>query len=209
MIRCQNLSFGYGKDDIFTDFSHDFGRGISLLRGYSGSGKSTLLKLLAGFLSPKRGKISLPEPWIQPNQVFQRKGLGFVFQHLNLLPLASVRSNLVMVASLAGMNSKIRETRIDELLESLQISSLSKRKPSQLSGGQQQRAALGRALVKKPSVLLLDEPTSGLDDKNTEIIKGMITGKLGGANHCIIASHDDRLNEIADETIDFDLRLSH
>ncbi len=110
---------------------------------------------------------------------------------------------------MAGMNSKIRETRIDELLESLQISSLSKRKPSQLSGGQQQRAALGRALVKKPSVLLLDEPTSGLDDKNTEIIKGMITGKLGGANHCIIASHDDRLNEIADETIDFDLRLSH
>lgn len=209
MIRCQNLSFGYGKDDVFTDFSHDFRRGISLLRGYSGSGKSTLLKLLAGFLYPKRGKIYLPEPWIQPNQVFQRKGLGFVFQHLNLLPLASVRSNLVMVASLAGMNSKIRETRIDELLESLQISSLSKRKPSQLSGGQQQRAALGRALVKKPSVLLLDEPTSGLDDKNTEIIKGMITGKLGGANHCIIASHDDRLNEIADETIDFDLRLSH
>ena len=113
-----------------------------------------------------------------------------------------------MVASLAGMNSKIRETRIDELLESLQISSLSKRKPSQLSGGQQQRAALGRALVKKPSVLLLDEPTSGLDDKNTEIIKAMITGKLGGANHCIIASHDDRLYEIADETLDFDLRLS-
>ena len=131
-----------------------------------------------------------------------------MFQHLNLLPLASVRSNMVMVASIAGMDTKTREIRIDELLESLQISNLSNRKPSQLSGGQQQRAALGRALVKNPAVLLLDEPTSGLDDKNTEIIKRMIVGKMGGANYCIIASHDDRLNEIADETIDFDLRLS-
>ena len=77
-----------------------------------------------------------------------------------------------------------------------------------MSGGQQQRAALGRALVKNPDVLLLDEPASGLDDENTEIIKEMLSGKVGGAKYCIIASHDDRLNEIADETLNFDLRLS-
>ena len=208
MISCRNLSFGYGKEDVFTKFSHDFCMGISLIRGYSGSGKSTLLKLVAGFLSPRDGEISLPEPWKRPDKSFQRKGLGFVFQHLNLLPLATIRSNLMMVASLAGMKPRDKEERIDILLESLHISSLSKRKPTQLSGGQQQRAALGRALVKNPDVLLLDEPTSGLDDENTEIIKEMLSGKVGGAKYCIIASHDDRLNEIADETLNFDLRLS-
>jgi ABC-type lipoprotein export system ATPase subunit len=208
VIRCRNLTFGYGPEDVFTDFSQDFSSGISLVRGYSGSGKSTLLKLMAGFLTPQNGEIVLPEPWKQPDKRFQRKGLGFVFQHLNLLPLASIRSNMVMVATLADMNPELRKNSIDELLKDLGIASYSSRKPTQLSGGQQQRAALGRALVKNPSVLLLDEPTSGLDEKNTKIIKDMLRKKVVGRNYCIIASHDDRLSEIADEIVDFDLRLS-
>jgi len=163
---------------------------------------------MAGFLTPQNGEIVLPEPWKQPDKRFQRKGLGFVFQHLNLLPLASIRSNMVMVATLADMNPELRKNSIDELLKDLGIASYSSRKPTQLSGGQQQRAALGRALVKNPSVLLLDEPTSGLDEKNTKIIKNMLRKKVGGRNYCIIASHDGRLNEIADEIVDFDLRLS-
>jgi ABC-type lipoprotein export system ATPase subunit len=84
---------------------------------------------------------------------------------------------------------------------------LRRKKPSNLSGGQQQRAALARALMKNPPVLLLDEPTSGLDDTNTEVIKKILSGELSDECVCIISSHDHRLEEIADEIIDFNLRL--
>ena len=80
---------------------------------YSGCGKSTLLKLIAGYLRPKRGRVELPLPWKKPTKKFQREGLGFVFQQLNLLPLANLSSNLNLVASLAGMSGK--ETRKEEI----------------------------------------------------------------------------------------------
>ena len=82
-----------------------------------------------------------------------------------------------------------------------------KRKPSALSGGQQQRAAVARALIKWPQVLLLDEPTSGLDEVNTKVIKDLIMTSLPKGCICIVSSHDYRLEEIADEIIDFNIRL--
>ena len=81
------------------------------------------------------------------------------------------------------------------------------RKPGQLSGGQQQRAALA-SFDQRPGFFFLDEPTSGLDDENTNTIKSIITHKLSPEVYCIVASHDARLNELADEIIDFDLCLS-
>jgi ABC-type lipoprotein export system ATPase subunit len=206
-IKCSDISFRYGKEFVFDSFSHSFKPGISLIKGYSGCGKSTLLKLIAGYLVPQKGRIILPEPWRKPNKKFQREGLGFVFQQLNLLPLANLSGNLNLVASLAGISSKITKARSGTLFDKLGLSALKKKKPGVLSGGQQQRAAIARALIKSPQVLLLDEPTSGLDDDNTKVIKQLLSTSLPQPCFCILSSHDHRLEEIADEIIDFNLRL--
>ena len=207
MIVCDDLFFGYGSKNVFAGFNHTFQPGVSLIRGYSGSGKSTLLKLIAGYLSPRKGRVTLPEPWNQPSLEFQRIGLGFVFQQLNLLPLVSIVANMSLAASLAGMSSKVTKKKARDILTSLGMQDYEQRKPSQLSGGQQQRAALARALIKDPIVLLMDEPTSGLDDFNTNTIKSIIAERITSEIFCIIASHDARLDELANEIIDFDLRL--
>lgn len=202
-IECEAVAFRYAKEPVFEDFSHTFRGGISLLRGYSGCGKTTLLKLVGGYLRPRRGRIGLPgglKPW---NRRFQREHLGFVFQQLNLLPLASVERNLQIVGSLAGVGRRELRKRIEELLERLGLSDLRNRRPGHLSGGQQQRAALARALVKHPRVLLLDEPTSGLDDLNTRVIRRLLIEYLPRDCCCLICTHDERLEELADEILDF------
>jgi ABC-type methionine transport system ATPase subunit len=93
-----------------------------------------------------------------------------VFQQLNLLPLANVERNLELVGSLAGLSRKQLADRTNQWLSVLGLEPYAKRIPQTLSGGQQQRAAIARALIKEPSVLLLDEPTSGLDDLNARVI---------------------------------------
>ena len=206
-ITCRDLFFGYGQDPVFDSFSHTFGEGITLIKGYSGCGKSTLLKLIAGYLLPQKGQVVLPGPWGNPSKQFQREGLGFVFQQLNLLPLADLEDNLDLVASLGGISRVESKKRASILFSKLGLSGLKNKKPGNLSGGQQQRAAIARALIKQPRVLLLDEPTSGLDDANTKIIKQILETSLSENSICILSSHDQRLEEIADEIIDFNTRL--
>jgi ABC-type lipoprotein export system ATPase subunit len=206
-VVCQDILFGYGQNPVFDSFNHSFHPGITLVRGYSGCGKSTLLKLIAGYLLPQKGKVSLPEPWGMPTKQFQREALGFVFQQLNLLPLADLESNLDLVGSLAGISRQVTRVRISSLFSKLGLSEFKNKKPGNLSGGQQQRAAIARALIKQPRVLLLDEPTSGLDDANTKIIKQILVDSLMENCICILSSHDHRLEEIADEIIDFNTRL--
>ena len=207
-VNCKDVHFSYGKVKVFEGYNLQISSGITILRGYSGSGKSTLLKLIAGYLKPGKGEIALPSPWSRADKKFQQYGLGFVFQRLNLLPLASVKSNLDIAASLCGLPKKERTERTHEILDELGILNLADSKPSKLSGGQQQRAAIARAWIKNPSLLLLDEPTSGLDDENTKIIQRMIQNHIRGDKICIIASHDPRLDKIGNEIIDFNLRVS-
>jgi len=134
--------------------------------------------------------------------------MGFVFQQLNLLPLASVRRNLNLAAALAGVRRKTANERIKYYLKRLGLEDLAKRKPTSLSGGQQQRATIARALIKQPDVLLLDEPTSGLDDMNTTVIKQVLKEFTDMGERCIIiCTHDNRLDEISDEILDFNAFL--
>jgi len=207
-VFCEAVTFSYGKNPVIENFTHNFGAGISLLKGYSGCGKSTLLKLLGGYLVPSAGRIRMPSPWTSPGKRFQRQSLGYMFQHLNLLPLTSIEGNLKIVGCLAGKRAKQTKKDSMALLEALGLADLRKKKPKVLSGGQQQRAALARALIKDPQVLLLDEPTSGLDDANTEIIKMILKTSLPPHCVCIISTHDQRLEGIHDELIDFDSNLS-
>ena len=207
-LICDKVNFTYTRTPVIQNFSYEFKEGITLLKGYSGCGKSTLLKLIGGYLKPTSGAISLPAPWKKPGKKFQRQGLGYVFQHLNLLPLSSIEGNLRIIATLAGIPSREAKEETKRLLKKLGLEQLRRKKSGVLSGGQQQRAAIARALMKKPQVLLLDEPTSGLDDVNTEIIKDILSHSLPSRCICIISTHDQRLETIHDELINFNHDLS-
>ena len=204
-LTCENLYFRYSRktDWVINDFSHAFAPGITLIKGASGCGKSTLLRILAGYLSPSKGRVAAPTGKIPTNANFQRQELGFVFQQLNLLPLASVARNLQMAGSLAGLSSKDTLERTERWLALLGLRDFADRRPAFLSGGQQQRAAIARALIKEPSVLLLDEPTSGLDDLNTQVICNTLRQYIAGSRICVICTHDHRLDFIAHEVLDF------
>ncbi len=204
-LICRGVSFRYGRETpwIISDFDHAFERGITLIKGASGCGKSTLLRLLAGYLMPDKGTIITPLGGSPRDKEYQRQHLGFVFQQLNLLPLATVSRNLEMAASLAGLSTAETKEGKSRWLQLLGLELYADRRPGSLSGGQQQRAAIARALIKEPRVLLLDEPTSGLDDLNAKVICQTLQNYLAGEKICVICSHDHRLDSLAHEVLDF------
>ena len=200
-INIKQLTYKYpsSKIAIFKDFDLKITPGITLIKGFSGCGKSTLLRLIASLIKPSSGTISTSSPYAFGSPLFLRKEIGFVFQQLNLLPLASVERNILIASQLAGVDSKSAV----EWIDILGLQELTKYTPSKLSGGQQQRAAIARALAKKPSIVLLDEPTSGLDDLNTSVICNALKTKTPADTVTIIATHDNRLENIAHEVLDF------
>ncbi|MGY8675666.1 MAG: ABC transporter ATP-binding protein [Verrucomicrobiia bacterium] len=210
MIDCEEVYFRYqaGGDWVIDRFTHSFSPGILVIRGPSGCGKSTLLRLLAGYLSPEKGSITVSSGGPPPgSRAFWQRDLGFVFQQLNLLPLASLRRNLQLAGDFSGMGKIETRKAIDHWLNVLGIGPIADQKPARLSGGQQQRAAVARALIKSPKFLLLDEPTSGLDDTNTRVIGRALRAYVTEERLCVISSHDHRLDELADEVIDFSNRI--
>ncbi len=214
-MQCQNVSFRYRPERpwVIEKFQHTFRPGITLVKGASGCGKSTLLRLLAGFLEPQQGSVLTPLGLAPVDTHFQRCALAFVFQQLNLLPRATVMRNLELAASLAELPSTRIAANSTHWLRVLGLDACAERLPESLSGGQQQRAAIARALVREPLVLLLDEPTSGLDDLNTRVIVRALQAfaapppetepPLPAPRICVISSHDARLEPIADEILDF------
>jgi len=204
-LSCSNVSFRYrpGLQCVIEQFDYTFKSGVTMIKGASGCGKSTLLRLMAGFLEPQTGSIVTPRGTQPTDRRYQCQDLGFVFQQLNLLPLASVERNLALAASLAGIRSAQIQENSGRWLSLLGLEQYSDRLPKSLSGGQQQRAAIARALVKEPSVLLLDEPTSGLDDLNTRVITSALRQFVATDRICIVSSHDSRLESLADEILDF------
>lgn len=207
-LICESVTFGYNsKQTIFDSYSHVFPEGISILKGYSGCGKTTLLKILAGYLRIKSGRIITPNGDSINSHAYRSRHVSYMFQGINLLPLATVDRNLRLCAEMAMMPHTRWKKRSAQLLNYLGLESLRHKKANSLSGGQAQRAALARTLMKDSDILLLDEPTSGLDDANTAIIKNMIRQEARN-KVCIVSTHDSRLFEIAHEIIDFDKPVS-
>lgn len=204
-LACRDVSFRYFRQQpwIIEHFHCSFRPGITLIKGASGCGKSTLLRLMAGYLLPCAGTIATPSGRGPLDPEFQRRDLGYVFQQLNLLPLATVTRNLTLAAALAGLSPVDTTERSAKWLRLLGIEEFANRLPKSLSGGQQQRAAIARSLVKEPLVLLLDEPTSGLDDLNTRVIIRALHDYVAGPRICVISSHDSRLETLAHEILDF------
>jgi len=160
----RRLASKAGEFELDADFAAP--QGITILFGPSGAGKTTLLDAIAGLSVPDEGRIAVGERVLFDSQkkitipATQRK-IGYVFQDLALFPHISAESNIAY--GLGNIDKGERKRRVTDALQSLCISHLATRRPSQISGGERQRVALARALVIQPSILLLDEPLSGLD----------------------------------------------
>lgn len=198
VVGVRGLSLAYGGVPVLRDLSFTVGRGAHLLLlGPSGSGKSTLINLLAGLLTPDAGEIIVGGEAMTglagaARDDLRRRRIGIIFQTLRLVSAISVRANLRLAQTLAGRPAD--EAQIARLLQTLGIAHRADAKPRALSQGEAQRAAIARALVGSPDLLLADEPTSALDDANAERIAHLLLdmAKAQGSS-LLIATHDQRL----------------
>lgn len=155
------------------------GEFVALL-GASGSGKSTLLNLIAGLDRPDSGAIVVEGQdlaTMMPQQLaqYRRFTAAMVFQSFNLVPAMTLKENVELPMRFAEVRRKERRGRVEEALERVGLMDRAMHRPSELSGGEQQRAAIARALVNRPKVLLADEPTGNLDSKTGTEIMDLIT----------------------------------
>ena len=153
-------------------FSVEEGEYVAIM-GESGSGKTTLLNILAALDKPTGGQVILNGKNIvdireKEISAFRRENLGFVFQDFNLLDPFSLKDNIVLPLVLSGVDYKEMERRITPIAAQLGILDILGKYPYEVSGGQKQRAAVARALIIKPELVLADEPTGALDSKATE-----------------------------------------
>lgn len=141
------------------------------IRGASGVGKSTLLALLGGLGRPRSGNVFVGELDVASLDgdelaAYRRKTVGFVFQHFGLLETLSARENIELACVLAGLPSRRRRARAEELLEGVGLAGRANHRPAELSGGERQRVAIARALANRPLMVLADEPTGNLDEES-------------------------------------------
>lgn len=154
------------------NFSVEEGEYVAIM-GESGSGKTTLLNILAALDKPTSGSVVLDGnnfAKIKESAVseFRRDNLGFVFQDFNLLDTFSLEDNIYLPLVLAGKQYNEMRRRLEPIAVQLGINNLLKKYPYEVSGGQKQRAAVARALITNPKIILADEPTGALDSKSTD-----------------------------------------
>lgn len=166
--------FGSEKVEALRDvnFTVDKGEFVAIM-GESGSGKTTLLNILASLTPPTSGEVLLEgKDFSQTKEAdaakFRRDNLGFVFQEFNLLDTLSVEDNIYLPLVLSNTPYSIMNQRLAPIADVLHITSLLKKYPYELSGGQKQRAAVARAIITNPKLILADEPTGALDSKSSD-----------------------------------------
>lgn len=200
LLSLDSVSHDYNGAAVLSNFSLDVANGEHrLLLGPSGSGKTTLINLICGLLTPRAGRVSVAdEPMSSASPSarddLRRRRIGLIFQSLRLVSAISLRDNLVLAQRLSGHAGA---GGIDDLLKRLGIAHRAEAKPRELSQGEAQRAAIARALVGKPDLLVADEPTSALDDRNADIVGRLLleTADANGST-LVIATHDARLTEL-------------
>jgi len=212
VVEVSDVSLRYGDQVIFDRFSLNQNAGEHmLLLGASGSGKTTLINLITGLLSPDSGAVTIDGEMMSSlsgsaRDDLRRRKIGVIFQTLRLISALTVRANLRLAQKLAGVGTDDRA--IGQLLEAVGVAHRADAAPRALSQGEAQRAAIARALVTKPALLIADEPTSALDDANAERIGQLLldTANANGST-LLIATHDARLKSFIPNAITLSSRL--
>ncbi|MFQ5638922.1 MAG: ABC transporter ATP-binding protein [bacterium] len=211
MIRTVNLKKLYTTEEVETTALNNVNVEISAgefvaIMGPSGCGKSTLLNVLGLLDNPSDGEYFFLEHEVSNHSERQRANLrksniGFVFQSFNLIDELTVFENIELPLLYLGYSSADRKTRVEEVMENMQIIHRKNHFPQQLSGGQQQRVAVGRAVVAKPKLILADEPTGNLDSAHGEEVMGMLTELNENGTTIVMVTHSPAYAEYSHRVI--------
>lgn len=207
-VRDISKTYGTGETAVHAlkhaSFSVPKGEFVAIV-GESGSGKSTLLNMIGALDTPTSGTVFIDGKDIFSMKernltVFRRRNIGFIFQSFNLIPELTVEQNMIFPVLLDYQ--KPDKKYLDELLTVLGLNDRRFHRPSQLSGGQQQRAAIGRALITRPALILADEPTGNLDTKNTsEVITLLKKASRMYEQTIVMITHSQSIAQTADRIL--------
>lgn len=187
--------FGGNKVEALknVNFSVEEGEYVAVM-GESGSGKTTLLNILAALDKPTNGSVILEGKDLSKIKekdvaAFRRDNLGFVFQDFNLLDTFTLEDNIYLPLVLAGKNYKEMSGKLNTVADRLGIRSLLKKYPYEVSGGQKQRAAVARAIITDPRLILADEPTGALDSKSTDELLRLFSEINAAGQTIVMVTH--------------------
>jgi len=199
MIRTKNLKKIYTTEEVETtalenvNFEVSEGEFVAVM-GPSGCGKSTLLNLIGLLDNPTDGELYLLDQEVSKYSERQRTNLrkgniGFVFQSFNLIDELTVYENIELPLLYQGVSGSERKKRVNEVLEQTEIIHRKNHFPQQISGGEQQRAAVARAVVSKPNLILADEPTGNLDSSHGEEVMKLLSGLNEAGTAIVMVTH--------------------
>jgi len=213
-ISLRNVSHDYGPSDesssvhVLDDVSLEIASGdFVVLMGASGSGKSTLLNLIGAVDRPTSGQVFLGD--VETSALdegkltaLRRTSMGFIFQFFNLIPTLNVFENVAFPLSLARRPAGEIRQRVGEVLERIGLAHRATHFPNELSGGEMQRAAIGRAIVHRPPLILADEPTGNLDSRNGATILDLLRELHQSLRPTIVmATHSEKAATYGDYVI--------
>lgn len=208
MIKVRDIQKKFDNLQVLKGIDLDIAAGeIVSIVGPSGAGKTTLLQIIGSLDTPDAGNVSIDNTDIfslSSNKLarFRNANIGFIFQFHQLLPEFTLLENVAMPALIAGKSKAEAFERSRVLIDYLGLSERVSHKPSQLSGGERQRAAVARALVNDPKVILADEPSGSLDSHNRNELHQLFFRLRDDMGYTfIIVTHDEHLADMADRKI--------
>lgn len=205
MIELKKITKTFGKKEALVEALKDVSLSVkdgemAAIMGKSGSGKSTLLNIIGGMLSFNSGEYlynNKPINFKSQKKLteFRRKEIGFVVQYFALVDDLNIYRNVALPLKYMGVSAKNIKKRVMSALDELGIADKAKAYPYELSGGQQQRAAIARAIVKQPSVILADEPTGALDEATGNEVLSIFKQLNDNGRTVLIVTHDEKIAE--------------
>ena len=200
LITTQGLSKHYGKlralDSL--DLTLEAGAPIALV-GPNGAGKTTLLSLLCGFIRPTAGTASVLGHAIGSRQLVGK--VSALPQDANFDPRISIARQMRLLAQLQGMSASAAADEVERVLDIVQLSDISSKKPDELSHGMRKRLSLAQALIGQPELIMLDEPTAGIDPPNVKIIRDLIRAESANATFVISSHNLDELEKLCGSVV--------